>query len=179
MPAPNPQTLIQNSYELRHSPVKRGPENTTYLVSAVHGGSQGYRLCHVHPHALHQVSTVLWLPVVLTSGGEVSVHAGGLGRQASPPRPVTPLKRLESGGSAPRHRDGNERPASRRTHHTPLRPQFHAATLSARPQGVGGRGGCHVATVDRAAGGCGGQAGSADRHRQQPRTGRMTTPTRS
>jgi hypothetical protein len=56
--APSPPTLMQNSYELRHSPVKKGPENTSYLVSAVHGGSRGYRLCHVHPHALHQVSTV-------------------------------------------------------------------------------------------------------------------------
>jgi len=112
----------------------------------------------------------------LDMGRGVNVHAGGRGRQASPPRLVRPLKRLGSGRPAPWHRDGNERPASRRTHHTPLRRQFRAATLSARSQGVGGQDGCHVATVDHAAGGCGGQAGSADRHHQQPRTGRVTTP---
>jgi hypothetical protein len=47
---------------------ERGPEDTSYLVSAVHGGSRGYRLCRVHPHALHQVPTVtavLWPLVVL------------------------------------------------------------------------------------------------------------------
>lgn len=55
----------------------------------------------IHPHALHQVPTVaavLWLLVVLPWAGEVSVHAGGHGRQASPSRPGMPLKRLGSGG---------------------------------------------------------------------------------
>ena len=56
-PAPSPPTLMQKLYELRRSPVKRGLK-TRLLVSAVHGGSRGYRLCHVHPNALHQVSTV-------------------------------------------------------------------------------------------------------------------------
>jgi hypothetical protein len=76
-------TLMQYLYALRHSPVKKRPENASYLVSAVHGGSRGYRLCHVHTHALYQVSPVtgvLWLPVVLTWAGEVNVHAGDRGR---------------------------------------------------------------------------------------------------
>lgn len=75
-------TLRQYLYALRHSPVKKGLENASYLVSAVHGGS---RLPPVlRPSArLYQVSTVtgvLWLPVVLTWAGEVNVHAGDRGR---------------------------------------------------------------------------------------------------
>ena len=172
---------MQYLYELRHNPVKEGPGDTSYLVSALHGGSRGYRLCHVHPHALHQVPTVtavLWLLVVLPWAGEVSVHAGGHGQQASPSRPVRPLKRLGS-GPEPWHRDGNERPASRRTRHTPLRPQFRAAALSARSQGVGSRSRCHIAAVDRAADSCGGEAGSASRRQRQPEASCVDTPTQS
>jgi len=171
---------MQYLYGLSHSSVKKGPENASYLVSAVHGGSRGYRLCHVHPHALYQVSAVtgvLWLPVVLAWAGEVNVHAGDRGRQASPSRPVRPLKRLGSGRPEPWHRDGNERPASRRAHLTPLRPQFQAAAVGARSQGVGSRSGCHVAAVDRAAGSCGGQAGSASRCQRRPEASCVDTPT--
>jgi len=125
-----------------------------------------------------EVTGAPWLPVVLTWAGEVSVHAGGRG-QADPPLPVRPLERLGSGGGGARHRDGNEQPASRRTHNTPLRPQFRAAAPSARPQGVGSRSGCHLAAVDRAAGSCGGEAGSASRRQRQPEASCLDTPTQA
>ena len=66
--------------------------------------------------------------------------------------------------------------ASRPACHTPPRPQFYEAALWARSQSVGGIVGCRIAAVDRAAGGCGGQAGSTSRRQRQPETGGMSTP---
>jgi hypothetical protein len=84
--------------------VNLGAENLISLVSALNGGTRGYRLCVVHLHAPHLATPAtgaLRLLVALTVAREVSVHVGGRGRQASPPHPVTPPTRLGAGGPGP------------------------------------------------------------------------------
>ena len=119
-----------------------------------------------HPHPRHRRRA---RPAQTDIPGErAHTHEHQEGKEHSSSRPL----RLP-------HHNGNERSADRRAHHTPLRPQFGAADLGTRSQGVGGGAGCHVAAIDRAAGGCGGQAGSASRRQRQPEAGRVNMPTRS
>jgi hypothetical protein len=83
-------------------------------------------------------------PEMGRGGGRACRRPWAAGQPAAPGEPP---KRLGPSGPEPWHRHGNERPASRRAHLTPLWPQIQAAAVGARSQGVGSRGGCHVATL--------------------------------